>query len=138
MKITLENALSMIKASEEKAKAIAVPVVITVVDQGCHFIAMHRMDNSPIGCIQISSGKAYTAAVLKLPTHVFTNLCQPGQELFGINTINGGQFVVFGGGFPVVDEDEVIGAIGVSGGSVEQDMQIAEAGLESIQQGAAA
>lgn len=138
MKITLENALSMIKASEEKAKAIAVPVVITVVDQGGHFIAMHRMDNAPIGCIQISSGKAYTAAVLKLPTHVFTNLCQPGQELFGINTINGGQFVVFGGGFPVVDEDEVIGAIGVSGGSVEQDMQIAEAGLKSIQQGAAA
>ncbi|TEB05717.1 hypothetical protein Psch_02758 [Pelotomaculum schinkii] len=136
MKITLENALSMIKASEEKAKTIAVPSVVTVVDQGGHFIAVHRMDNAPIGCIQISTGKAYTAAVLKLPTHVFANLCQPGQELYGINTINGGRFIVFGGGFPIVDGDEVIGAIGCSGGTVEQDMQIAEAGLKSFQKGA--
>lgn len=130
MSINLENSLKLIKACETMAAAIGVPSVITVVDQSGDLIAAHRMDGAPLGCIQFSSGKAYTAAALKIPTHMLAEMCQPGQELYGIQTVNGGQFIIFGGGFPVVDENEVIGAVGVSGGTVEQDMQVAEAGLK--------
>ena len=135
MKTSLEHALILIKACEAKALEICVPCVITVVDQGGHLIAAHRMDGAVLGCIQISSDKAYTALAFQVPTHELALRCQPGQELYGFHTINGGKFVVFGGGYPILDGNEVIGAVGVSGGTVVEDKQIAEAGLEVFHQG---
>lgn len=134
MKTSLENVLLMIKVCEAKASKIGFPCVITVVDQGGHLIAAHRMDGAVLGCIQISSDKAYTASVLKIPTHELGLMCQPGQELYGLQTINGGKFVIFGGGYPIYDGNELVGAVGVSGGTVLQDRQVAEAGLEAYHQ----
>ena len=132
MDLSLQDALKITRACEEKAREMNVPVVITVVDQGGNYLALHRMDNAPVGCIQISMGKAYTAAVLKTATDKLSHVCQPGQELYGLQILNGGQFVIFGGGFPLVKADKVIGALGVSGGSLAEDMEIARAGIEAF------
>ena len=132
MNLSLKDALKITRSCEEKAQEMNVPVVITVVDEGGNYLSLHRMDKAPVGCIQISIGKAYTAAVLKTPTDKLSQVCQPGQELYGLQILNGGQFVVFGGGFPLIKGSEVIGAVGVSGGTVAEDMQIARAGIEAF------
>ena len=82
--------------------------------------------------IDISRNKAYTAVAVKLPTHELAAVSQSGQALFGIHTTDGGRIVIFGGGFPLKSGNEIIGGIGVSGGSVEDDMKCAEAGLERL------
>lgn len=135
MKIQLADALKIVSDCEKKARETNVPVVITVVDGGCKTIAVHRMDNAPIGCIDVSACKANTAAALKIPTNVMAELCQPGQELYGMQFINGGEFIIFGGGFPLMDGTECIGGLGVSGGTVAEDTLIAEAGLNVFKQG---
>lgn len=133
MKMTLDLALKMIKAAKAKAEAIKVPQIIAVVDEGGNLVAQHRMDGAILASIDISLNKAFTAAATKTPTHVLGATAQSGGPLFGLNTTNNGRIVIFGGGYPVQDENgEIIGAIGVSGGSVEEDMACAEAGLTAF------
>ena len=133
MKMTLELALKMIKKPEEKAQSINVPQIIAVVDAGGNLVAQHRMDGAILASIDISFKKAYTAVATKTPSHLLGAAAQVGGPLFGLNTTNNGKIVIFGGGYPVSDENgQVIGAIGVSGGSVEEDMACAEAGLAAI------
>lgn len=128
--ITLDIAKSMIAATEKKAIEVKVPMVITVVDGGGHLVGQHRMDGSPIACIEISKQKAYTAVALQGPTHTFAEAAAPGGSLYGIITTDQNRLVVFGGGFPIRDDAGVlIGGIGVSGGTIEEDMTCAEAGL---------
>lgn len=125
----LSKAKIMIEAAEQKALEIGVPMVIAVVDMGGNLVAQHRMDGSLLASISISLDKAYTAAALKMPTNEAAAVAGPGQSLFGLNTTNGGRLVVFGGGFPIVENGIMIGGFGVSGGSVEEDMAVAKAGL---------
>lgn len=132
MKIDLAKALKMIDTAQEKAESIGVPMVIAVVDEGGNLVAQHRMDGALIASISISFDKAYTAVAVKLPTHQLGELAQPGQPLYGIQNCVNGRMVVFGGGYPIVHEGEIIGGIGVSGGSVEEDMRCAEAALSQI------
>jgi uncharacterized protein GlcG (DUF336 family) len=133
MKMTLDLALKMIEAAEVKSKSIKVPMIIAVVDDGTNLVAQHRMDDAILASIDISYGKAFTAAATKMPTHVLGEAAQTGGPLFGLNTTNNGKIVIFGGGYPVTNEKgEVIGAIGVSGGSIEEDMACAEAGLGAL------
>ena len=134
MRVTIEIAKKMLQLSEKAAKKIGVPMVIAIVDEGGNLVAQHRMDDALLASIGISLDKAYTAAATKISTdqlHVFT---QPGQPLYGLNTCVGGKLIVFGGGYPITDEKKrVIGGIGVSGGTVEQDMMCAKAGLSAIE-----
>lgn len=125
----LGKAKQMIEAAERKALEIGVPMVIAVVDMGGNLVAQHRMDDSLLASISISLDKAYTAAALKVPTHEAAAVVVPGQSLFGLNTTNNGRIVVFGGGFPIVEGGSMIGGFGVSGGSVDEDMIVAKAGL---------
>ena len=125
----LSKAKKMIEAAEQKALEIGVPVVIAVVDMGGNLVAQHRMDGSLLASISISIDKAYTAVALKMPTNEAAVHVTPGQELFGINTTNGGRLVVFGGGFPMIEDGIMIGGLGVSGGSVDEDMIVAKSGL---------
>lgn len=130
MKMTLDLALKMIKAAEKKAESIKVPQIIAVVDAGGNLVAQHRMDGAILASIDISCSKAFTAVATKVPSHLLGEAAQAGGPLFGVNTTNSGKIVIFGGGYPVTDKNgEVIGAIGVSGGTVEEDMLCAEAGL---------
>lgn len=132
MNISLNLALEVISAARKKAEAVGVPMVIAVVDSGGNLVAQQRMDGALLVSIDISLNKAYTAVALKMPTHVLAAASQPGQPLFGIHNADGGRIVIFGGGFPIKSGDRIIGGIGVSGGSVEDDMLCAEAGLAAL------
>ena len=126
-KITLDIATKIIKAVEEKAKAIGVPMVVTVLNEGGNMVAQHRMDDALLVSVEVSLYKAYSAVAVKLPTDKIGELSQPGAMLYGLQNMS--RMVVFGGGFPLKTGEKVIGGIGVSGGSVEQDMLCAKAGL---------
>lgn len=130
--ITLEEARSIISTAEEKAKEIGQPMNVAVVDAGTNLKAFHRMEDAWLGSIDIAINKAFTAASFKLSTQELAEMAQPGQPLFGIHTTNAGRVVVFAGGIPLERDGEVVGALGVSGGTVDQDQQVAEAGAAAF------
>ncbi len=130
MKMNLKNALKIMGAAEKYATLINVPVVVAISDEGGNTVAVHRMDGACLASIDLAINKAFTAVATKFPTHELGKAAQSDGPLFGINTTNSGRIVIFGGGYPVKEKDEIVGAIGVSGGSVEQDMAIAEAGIK--------
>lgn len=123
--LTLEAAKKMARAAENKAMELGVSIVYSVVDAGGNLILLHRMDDSLIASIDISINKAYTSLALKMPTDKVALLAQPGKELYGIQMTNNNRIVLIGGGYPLRVNDRVIGAIGVSGGTVEEDIEIA-------------
>jgi uncharacterized protein GlcG (DUF336 family) len=126
LKITKE----IIEKAEKKAEEIGVAAVITVVDEGGNLIAAHRMDNSMLISISASLNKAYTAIAVKMPTEKLYDLVLPGKPFYGLESIESGKICVFGGGIPIAKNGRFIGAIGVSGGTVEQDILIAEYALK--------
>lgn len=128
----LEKAKKMIAAAEKKAIEINVPMVIAVVDVGGNLVAQERMDNALLASVSIAFNKAYTAVALKMSTDQVAAVAQPGQSLYGINTTDNCRIVIFGGGFPIWDNGVLVGAIGVSGGSVDEDMTVAKAGLAAF------
>lgn len=132
MNLSKETALRMISAAEEKANELGVPMVIAVVDRGGNLIAQVRQDDALLASIDLALNKAYTAVAVKVSTETLGELAQPGQSLYGIQTDKNGRFVIFGGGLPVTHDDVIIGGIGVSGGSVEQDIACADAGLSAF------
>ena len=131
-KVDLDTALKVIAAARKKAAEIKVPMNIAVVDEGNNLVAFARMDGAWLGSINIAQNKAYTARAFDMETKVLAPLCQPGQPLFGIHASNNGRLIIFPGGIPLKDGNTVIGAIGVSGGSVEQDQVVAEAGVAAL------
>jgi uncharacterized protein GlcG (DUF336 family) len=131
--VTLEAALHVIASARREAEAIGVPMNIAVVDPGNNLVTFERMDGAWLGSIDIAQGKAYTARAFDMSTKDLAPLCQPGQPLFGIHASNQGRLIIFAGGIPLVRGGEVVGAIGVSGGSVEQDQAVAEAGAEAFE-----
>ncbi len=133
MQLSLDLASELINAAREEAKHIGVAMVIAVVDAGGNLISQQRMDNALLASIDIALHKAYTAVALKMPTHQLANLAQPGKPLFGIHNTDGGRIVIFGGGFPLEYKNEIIGGIGVSGGSVDEDMICALAGIAALE-----
>lgn len=128
-RLSLDTAVEMINKAKARAEELSVPMVITIVDAAGNLVASHRMDDAILVSVDISQNKAWTAAALKMPTSQLAELAQPGNDLFGIHTTNNGRIVIFGGGIPIESEGQIIGAIGVSGGSVAEDMQVAEAGI---------
>ncbi len=125
----LEKAQKMIAAAERKAIEINVPMVIAVVDHGGNLVAEQRMDGALLASIALALDKAYTAVALKMPTSEAADLAIPGQPLFGVNSACGGRLIVFGGGYPLLADKCLAGGLGVSGGSVEEDVMVAQAGL---------
>jgi ATP:cob(I)alamin adenosyltransferase len=131
-KFDLELAKKLAALAEEKADMINVPCVFTAVDAGGNIILHQRMTGALLASIDISKNKAFTAAALKMPTSELTKEAAPDGSLYGIQNTNGGRIVVFGGGYPYRINGEVVGAIGISGGTVAEDMSIAEYALEKI------
>jgi len=124
-----DEAQRLIDGAEAKAREIGTAMCIAVVDESGHLIAFKRMDGAKTLSIRLSDDKAHTAAISRRPTHEYNEMCQPGSLVFGIHTSSGGRFSTVGGGYPVLDGDDVIGAIGVSGGAATDDMACAEAAL---------
>jgi uncharacterized protein GlcG (DUF336 family) len=127
--VTLSAGQAVVDAARAKATEIGVPMNIAVVDEGNNLVAFARMDDAWLGSIDIAQGKAFTARAFDMPTKELAPLAQPGGPLYGIEASNGGRLIVFAGGIPLVSGDRVVGAIGVSGGSVDQDQEVAEAGV---------
>jgi uncharacterized protein GlcG (DUF336 family) len=130
--ITLADARRMIEAAERKAAEIGQPMNIAVVDSGGNLIAHVRMDNAWIGSIDISIKKAWTARAFDIETKQLAELSQSGDQFFGIHASNGGRVMIFAGGVPVKRGNQVVGAIGVSGGLGKQDQAVAEAGAAAF------
>lgn len=131
--LTLAEARNLIAAGEKKAAELGIPYNIAVVDAGGGLIAHARMDGAWLGSIDISIHKAWTARAFDMATEDLAKMAQSGKPLFGIQNTNHEKVVIFGGGAPVKDGDTVIGAVGASGGTVDQDLKVAEAAVSSYQ-----
>ena len=130
--ITLKDARKIIEAAEKKAEEIGQPMNIAVADAGGNLIAHVRMDGAWLGSIDISIKKAFTSRAFDITTKDLAANSQPGQQFFGINASNDGKIMIFAGGIPLKKDGKVAGAIGVSGGSGEQDHSVAEAGAAAF------
>jgi uncharacterized protein GlcG (DUF336 family) len=132
MSITLEQAEKLSEAAKVKAKAINVPMNIAIVDEGANLVSFHRMDNAWLGSIDIAIKKAKTARLFYMNSGEIGKLSQPGGPLYNIEHSNGG-LITFPGGVVLKDgSGKIVGAIGVSGGSVEQDHEVASAGADAL------
>ena len=130
--LSLEDARQAIAAGERKALELKVPYNIAVVDAGGGLVAHARMDGAWLGSVDIAIDKAWTARAFDMPTDALARLAQSGQQGFGINTTNDCRVVIFGGGIPVKANGMVIGGVGASGGSVEQDTLVARAAVDGL------
>jgi len=131
-RLSLDEASKLIKAAKRQAAKIGVPMCISITDESGNLIAFERMDGAKILSVSLSADKAFSAAISRRPTHEYNELCQPGELVFGIHTSSGGRFSTVGGGYPVFAGKSVIGGIGLSGGSAEQDMDCAQAALKAF------
>lgn len=129
-RLSLAEAQILIDGAALKAEEIKVPMCIAIADESGQLVKFDRMDGGKISSISIAIDKAFTGAAARRGTHVYNELCVPGKPTFGIHVTNGGHFSVIGGGLPVRVEGEIVGGIGVSSGSAEQDQICAEAGVE--------
>src|SRR6202161_2760510 len=130
--ITLKDARTIIAAAESKAAEIGQPMNIAVADAGGNLIAHVRMDGAWLGSIDISIKKAYTARAFDIATRDLAKHSQSGGQFFGIHASNDGKIMIFAGGIPLKRDGKVVGAIGVSGGSGDQDHAVAEAGAAAF------
>lgn len=133
MHLDLISSQRAIAAVVARAAELGARVSAAVVDAGGNLIAFGRMDGAEIAGPVLAVDKAYTAVSNRIATHELAILAAPGGPLFGIHANGGGRFVIFGGGIPLMDAaGEVVGAVGVSGGAVEEDVACAEAGVRVL------
>jgi uncharacterized protein GlcG (DUF336 family) len=131
--ISLDEALRVVTAARKKAEEIGVMQNIAVVDAGGNLAAFARMDGAWGGSIDIAKNKAYTARAFDMTTEALGAISQPGEMCFGIHASNDLRVIIFGGGIPLVKNGKVFGAVGVSGGTVPQDIEVAEAGMAAFE-----
>ncbi|MDH5785216.1 MAG: heme-binding protein [Chromatiales bacterium] len=127
-RLSHSDALKLLEGARKKALDIGVPMCIAVTDESGNLIAFERMDGGKITSVTVAQEKAFTAAAARKATHEYNEVCVPGNLVFGIHT----SLCVVGGGFPVVVDGEVVGGIGVSSGTPQQDMECAQAGIDSL------
>jgi uncharacterized protein GlcG (DUF336 family) len=130
--VTLEDARRVIAAAEQKAKQIGQPMNIAVADEGGNLVSHVRMDGAWIGSIDVSINKAFTSRAFDIATKDLATHAQSGGQFFGIHVSNNCRIMIFAGGIPLKRNGKVVGAIGVSGGSGEQDQAVAEAGAAAF------
>ena len=130
--VNLADARRVIAAAEKKAAEIGQPMNVAVVDEGGNLVSHERMDGAWIGSIDISQKKAFTSRAFDISTKDLASHSQSGQQFFGIHASNHGKIMIFAGGIPLKKDGKVVGAIGVSGGSGDQDHAVAEAGAAAF------
>ncbi len=122
----------LIEAGIRRAEEIGVPMVLAVVDASGQLLELRRMDNALLVSVSLAPNKAYTAAVARMPTADLARLAQPGESLYGID-VNLPHLTLLGGGIPIVVNGTVVGAVGASGGAIDQDITVAQAMVEAYQ-----
>jgi uncharacterized protein GlcG (DUF336 family) len=130
--IQLDDARRIIAAAEKKAEEIGQPMNIAVVDEGGNLIAFERMANAWLGSIDIAQKKAWTSRAFDITTKDLGANSQPGNQFFGIHASNNGKVMIFAGGIPLKKDSKIVGAVGISGGSGEQDHAVALAGASAF------
>jgi uncharacterized protein GlcG (DUF336 family) len=130
--IEYDVAAELVAAALRRSTEISCPVSVAIVDGARELVAFARVPGAPLFTAEVARAKAFTARSLGVPTHETGKLTGPGQPLYMLETIGGGSISTIGGGLPVAVEGRVIGAIGVSGGTVEQDLDIAEHALAAF------
>jgi uncharacterized protein GlcG (DUF336 family) len=130
--ISLDEAMRVVAAARKKAEEIGVMQNIAVVDAGGTLTAFARMDGAWLGSVDIAKNKAFTARAFDMTTEALGQMSQPGEMIYGIHASNDLRVIIFGGGIPLMQNGKVVGAIGVSGGTVPQDIEVAEAGVEAF------
>lgn len=131
-RLTLSMAQQLVNAAITAASQIGSSSSVAVVDSGRNLLAFARMEQAPLASIEISIGKAYTARSLNMPTADLNPIVQPGQPLYGLAIAHQRPFVTFGGGVPLFLEGEIVGAIGVAGGTPEQDATVARMAIDTL------
>ncbi|MBZ2168938.1 MULTISPECIES: GlcG/HbpS family heme-binding protein [Marinobacter] len=132
-RLDLDDARILIEGAANKAREIGVPMCIAVVDESGNLIAFERMDGGKVTSITIAQDKAFTAAAARKATHEYNQVNVPGSLAFGIHTEVGGRISSVGGGLPVAVGGEVVGGIGISSGTPQQDMDCAQAGIDHFE-----
>lgn len=125
--LSLSMALELVRAAHEEARGRGVAVSAAVVDAGGHLIAFGRMDGAEIAGPTLATDKAYTAVANSISTDELAVLAAPGGELFGLQANGGGRFVIFGGGIPLRSDGVIVGGVGVSGSTSDDDVACARA-----------
>ncbi|MGC9964728.1 MAG: heme-binding protein [Syntrophobacteraceae bacterium] len=133
MKISYSLARILSHIAETQAAAVGVPMAIAMVDAEGGLLFFARMDGALPASTEIAVSKAYTSAVLRMSTQELGRLARPGEVLYGIQHTHNGRIVLFGGGLPLRLGGRVAGAIGISGGSVEEDIQVAESVANALE-----
>jgi len=131
-RITLDDAKIILRGAEKKAKEIGVDMDIAVVDDGGNLLAFYRMDGAKITSIDVAINKAFTAAGTRKGTHEYAEIAGAGKPAFGIHVSNSGRFMIFGGGLPIFVDGHIVGGVGCSSGSVDEDRIVAQAGIGTL------
>ncbi len=129
-RLSISDARVLLEGAEEKSREIGVPMCSAVTDEAGNLIAFTRMDGAKISSISIAMDKAFTGAAAKKGTHEYNQLAVPGKPTFGIHVTNQGRFSIIGGGLPIIINDEVVGGIGISGGTAEEDQIVAQGAID--------
>ena len=132
--VGLDLAKELADAAEDRANEIDNPMVIAITNEEGTLIVNRRMNRGWLGSVDIARNKAYTAACYEMSTEELGEAAQPGEPLYGIQNTNDDRMVIFGGGYPLHSEGELVGAVGVSGGAVEQDMDVATSAVEKFEE----
>ena len=130
--LTLEAAASVVEAAKAEAQSLGKPMVIAVTDEAGTLLAFARMDSAPVLSVDIAIDKAYTSATFGIPTHVWHDFIKDDPPLRDGAPTAIKRLVVFGGGYPITVDGQVVGAVGVSGGHYSEDQKVAEAGLAAL------
>jgi len=130
--LQLPDARRIIAAATKKAEDIKQPMNIAIVDAGGNLLAFERMEDAWLGSIDISIKKAWTSRAFNITTQDLAQHSQSGNQFFGIHASNDGKVMIFAGGIPIKQDGQVVGAIGVSGGSGDQDHEVAHAGVAAF------
>jgi uncharacterized protein GlcG (DUF336 family) len=130
--LTLNAAKALMKAAMAEARRTGLAISVAVVDAGGQLVGFERMDGADLVTIGLAQDKAWTALMNRMPTRDLAPLVQPGAEFYGYDSIARGRTIVFAGGMPLERDGILVGGVGVSGGSVEQDQQIVDAAVAAF------
>jgi|TARA_B100000686_G_scaffold234266_1_gene241996 uncharacterized protein GlcG (DUF336 family) len=131
-KLTLDDARCIMEGAEAKAREIGIDMDIAITDDNGSLLMFHRMDNGRITSIDVAISKAFTAAAARRSTRSYGEVSGPGGPAFGIHVSNQGRFMIVAGGLPLFVNEEIVGGVGCSSGTPDQDEVVAEAGIDAF------
>ncbi len=132
LRLTLQGARLIMATAVRRAAAIGVPMDVAVVDDAGHLLVFNRMDGAKLSSIDIAMSKAWTAACARRATHEYGEIASPGRPAYGIHVGNHGRFMIVGGGLPIFVDGQIVGGIGCSSGTTQQDREVAMSGIDAL------